>query len=141
MPDDAADLADPATPVDLERLAAHDALADAMFAALEAGDLDGVEATWAPGFVTWTNISGESDRAATRKLLGWLTSKASGLHYDVVRRILLPDGFVQQHVLRTQAPDGTELAMPACVIATVVDGRIARIDEYLDPSQLAPLAG
>lgn len=138
MPDDAAD---PATPADPDLLAAHDALADAMFAAIEAGDLDAVAATWGDGFVAWTNTSGTADAAGTRRLLGWLTTKANGLRYDVVRRILLPDGFIQQHVLRTQAPDGTELAMPACVIATVVDGRIARIDEYLDPSQLAPLAG
>lgn len=124
-----------------ELLAAHDALADRMFAALEAADLDGVEATWATDFTSWTNVGGESDRAATRRLLAWLTGRARGLRYDVTRRILLPDGFVQQHVLRATAADGTEVAMPACLVVTVADGRIHRIEEYLDPNHVAPLSG
>ena len=30
--------------------------------------------------------------------------------------------------------------MPACVIATVTDGKVVRVDEYLDPSALAALS-
>jgi ketosteroid isomerase-like protein len=138
MPDPVADAAEAPDP---DRLAAHDALADTMFAAIEAGDLDAVAATWGDGFVSWTNVAGPADAATTRGLLAWLTTEATGLRYEVVRRILLPDGFVQQHVLHAQAPDGTVLAVPACVIATVVDGRAARVDEYLDPSALGSLVG
>ncbi|MEZ5144071.1 MAG: nuclear transport factor 2 family protein [Acidimicrobiales bacterium] len=133
-------MTDAAAPADPAVLAAHDALADRMFAAIEAGDLDAVEATWGAEFATWTNFGGEADRAGTRALLGWLTRRAQGLRYEVTRRILLPDGFVQQHVLHATAADGSEVAMPACVLATGTDGRITRIDEYLDPSQIAALA-
>ena len=38
------------------------------------------------------------------------------------------------------APDGRPVAAPACVVAEVRDGRIARIEEYLDSSQAAALA-
>lgn len=135
------DVPEPAAGADPALLAAHDALADRMVAAIEAGDLDAVEATWAPDIVTWTNMGGEADRVATRRLLGWLTSRAHGLRYEVTRRILLPDGFVQQHVLHATAADGTAVAMPACLVVTITDGAISRIDEYLNPSQVAPLAG
>jgi ketosteroid isomerase-like protein len=43
-------------------------------------------------------------------------------------------------VLRGTAPDGTAVAMPACVVAAVADGKVVRIDEYLDPGALAALS-
>jgi ketosteroid isomerase-like protein len=46
---------------------------------------------------------------------------------------------VQRHVLRGTAPDGTELAMAACIWVAVEDGRVVRMDEYLDPAGVAAL--
>jgi ketosteroid isomerase-like protein len=33
------------------------------------------------------------------------------------------------------------VAIPACIVAEVADGKITRIDEYLDSAQAAALAG
>jgi hypothetical protein len=38
------------------------------------------------------------------------------------------------------APDGTDIAMPACIVATVSDGLVTRMNEYLDPAGVAALA-
>jgi ketosteroid isomerase-like protein len=116
-------------------------VADAMFAAIESTDLDALRALYSDDFVAWTNVAGESDVDATMKVLGWLTSRLSDIRYDVARRQSLPDGFLQEHVLRGTAPDGTAIAMAACVIATVTDdGRVSRIHEYLDPGGVAALS-
>jgi ketosteroid isomerase-like protein len=48
------------------------------------------------------------------------------------------DGFVIRYVL-TGTADGTPLRVPACIVATVREGRIARLEEYLDSAQSAPL--
>jgi hypothetical protein len=89
----------------------------------------------------WANVdSREQDMARSMRVLEWLCSKLSNRRYDVTRRDLIPGGFLQEHVLRGTAPDGTAIAMPACIVATVAGGRITRIHEYLDPAGVAALA-
>jgi len=62
-------------------------------------------------------------------------------HYGDIRRSETADGFVQQHVLRLTRQDGTRVELPGCIIATCADGKITRIDEYLDSAQVARLVG
>jgi uncharacterized protein len=59
--------------------------------------------------------------------------------YDIVRRERLSDGFLQQHVLRGTTRSGATLEMPACLVVRVEQGRITRLDEYLDVAQAAVL--
>ncbi len=116
-------------------------LADRMFRAIEQADLDALRSIYADDFVAWSNFDdGTKDVDATLSVLGWLCHKLGDRRYDVRRRVLIDGGFLQQHVLRGTAPDGSAVAMPACVIATVTDGRVVRVDEYLDPSALAALS-
>jgi ketosteroid isomerase-like protein len=116
-------------------------LADRMFRAIEAGDLDTLRAIYAADFVAWSNFDdGTKDVDGTLAVLGWLCHKLGDRRYDVSRREVIDGGFLQQHVLRGTAPDGSAVAMPACIVATVTDGQVVRIDEYLDPSALAALS-
>ena len=50
-----------------------------------------------------------------------------------------PSGYVQQHVLHATAPDGSKVESPACLVVEVREGRIRRLDEYLDSAAIAPL--
>ena len=116
------------------------ALADRMFRCIEDGDLDTLRTLYTDDMVIWANIDGrEQDVDSSMKILGWLCHKLRDRHYDVARRECIEGGFLQEHVLRGTAPDGTTIAMPACIIATVRDGRIARIHEYLDPAGVSAL--
>ena len=116
------------------------ALADAMFSSIERGDLATLRTLYADDILTWGNFDQKSsDIETSMKTLGWLCRKLPDLHYEVTRREVLADGFLQEHVLCGTAPDGTAIAMPACLVATVTDGRISHINEYLDPAALAPL--
>ena len=60
--------------------------------------------------------------------------RATGLEYTQIRRFLAPEGFVQQHVLVGDAKFG-KLEMPAMIRFWVHDGRITRLEEYLDTRQ------
>jgi ketosteroid isomerase-like protein len=115
-------------------------LADRFFAAIPKGDLETVRAIYAPDARVWHNNDGQTqDVEQNLAVLGWVTKNISGLRYEDVRRQVTPSGFVQQHVLRGIAPNGTPLEIPACILCTVVNGRITRLDEYLDSAQIAPL--
>jgi uncharacterized protein len=115
-------------------------LAERMFRAIEQGDLAALRDCYDPGIVVWANFDGkEQNLDQSMRLLGWLCTKLGDRQYDVQRREIIAGGFLQEHTLRGVAPDGTTIAMPACIIATVAGGRITRIHEYLDPAGVAAL--
>jgi ketosteroid isomerase-like protein len=117
-----------------------DDLADRFFAAIERGDVDAVASCYAPHAVVWHNYDQvEEPRERNLKVLGWVSSNVAGLRYDDVRRAALDDGFIQQHVLRGTAPNGSPLEVPAMLRVFVADGQIERIDEYLDTAQVTAL--
>lgn len=115
-------------------------LATRFFNALETGDAEGVRACYAPDAQIWHNFD-QRYQSVDENLanLPWLADRLSDKQYDVVRREVLLTGFLQQHVLRGTLNDGQAFAMPACVICTVVEGRITRLEEYLDTAQAALL--
>lgn len=117
-------------------------VADDLFGAIENGDVERVRSIYAPGAVIWHNFDGvEQNVDDNLRVLGWMTSTFKVRSYDDVRRKEWDDGFVQQHLLRLTKQDGTVVELPACIVATVADGKITRIDEYLDSAQAAKLAG
>jgi ketosteroid isomerase-like protein len=56
-----------------------------------------------------------------------------------IRRSATDDGFVQRHVLVVTNRAGRRVEVPACIVATVHDGRITRIDEYFDSAAVASM--
>ena len=117
-------------------------LADRFFAAIPKGDLDSVRAIYAPDAVIWHNNDQATQNVEQNlQVLAWVAKNIAGLRYEEIRRHVTPSGFVQQHVLRGTAPNGKPLELPACILCTVKNGRITRLDEYLDSAQLAVLRG
>jgi len=116
-------------------------VADDLFASIEKGDIDGVRALYAPNAVIWHNTDGvEQAPAQNLAVLQWVIDNLADRSYDEVRRTEFDGGFVQQHVLRFTR-DGVRLEVPACIVATVADGLITRIDEYLDSAHVARITG
>ena len=55
--------------------------------------------------------------------------------YEVLRRIEIEGGALQQHVLHgTVASTGKDFSMPACLVITIDGDAITHVDEYLDPA-------
>jgi ketosteroid isomerase-like protein len=109
------------------------ALADRFFAAIEAGDIAAVSDCYAEDAVIWHNDDKlETDKAANLKVLAGFIRFAPKRTYADRRVIVFETGFVQQHVLIAERADGKRLELPACLICQVAEGRITRLDEYLD---------
>jgi ketosteroid isomerase-like protein len=116
------------------------ALADRFFAALAAGDTDTVAEIYSPDVTVWHNFDQlDQSREQNLAVLGWITRRVAGRRYEEIRRVIAPDGFVQQHVLRGTAPDGSELNVPAVLRVYCADGHVTRIEEYLDSAQVTSL--
>lgn len=121
---------------DAEKLA----FAEKFLGAIESGDTATVRACYADDAAIWHNNDGVTQTVEQNMaVLGWFIAKLPGRHYRVVRRVALPDGFLQQHVLEATLPDGTRWEMPACVIVRIENGRITRLDEYLDSAHTKAL--
>ena len=115
-------------------------LAERFFAAIEAGDIAAVRDIYAPDAEIWHNTDGlvqsPDDNART---LGWIAANLRDVSYTKVKRSATDDGFVQQHVLVATNRAGVRIEVPACIVTTVRDGRITRLDEYLDSASVAAI--
>lgn len=116
-------------------------LADRFFAAIEAGDIAGVEACYAPDAVIWVNVA-EAEQSVPENLrvLGWLSKNLGDRRYAIRLREILHDGFLQQHELTGMLASGDAFSMPACLVVKVENGQITRLDEYLDSARVAALS-
>jgi ketosteroid isomerase-like protein len=117
------------------------ALATRFFAAVTAGDIETVRACYAPDAVIWHNTDGATQTVDENLVvLGWIAKNVTNFRYEDVRLQSTSTGFVEQHLTCGTSPGGKPFAIPACIICTVVDGRVTRVDEYLDSAQTAAIA-
>jgi len=118
----------------------HLEVADRLFGAITRGDVNGLRDVYAPSCVIWhNNDNAEQNVDQNLRVLAWVVKNVSELRYEEIRRHETPTGFVQQHVLRGKGPSGKPVAIDACIVCRVENGRITRLDEYLDSAQVTPL--
>lgn len=122
----------------MQDAASIDELADRLGAALAAGDADAFDALFSPNFSIWYNFSDASlDRAQALTFFADYFTRVS-VRFSDITRLATPTGWVQQHRVDADGPDGFEIRnMPACLVVTTADGKIAHIAEYLDSAQTA----
>jgi uncharacterized protein len=114
--------------------------AEKLFRAIENGDIDAIRNIYTPETKIWHNNDGIAQSVEQNlAVLKWVVSNIKNVKYTEVRRQPTLTGFVQQHVLRGRFKD-KDIALPACIVATVEDGHITRLDEYLDSGQTAVFA-
>lgn len=86
----------------------------------------------------------DNDKARALRVIDWFLSATTERRYEILDRRVFSDesasGFVQQHTLHATGRAGQVIAMRVCIVIKLDrDGVINRIDEYFDPSELAPL--
>jgi len=101
--------------------------------AVERHDFETVEALYAPDAVLWFNTTRrEIPVEESLEIL----RQGAGLHrrrtYDDRIIQTFDGGFVVQYSVNVVLHDGRRASLWACVVALCRDGRIARLDEYLD---------
>ncbi len=108
-------------------------VADRIFAAIEAGDAAVVAAIYADDIAVWHSNDGvEQTKEQNLRVLDWLVRNTTSREYRSIRRYEIDDGFVQQHDLHLELPDGRSADLPACIVVKVSGDQITRIDEYID---------
>ena len=116
--------------------------ADRLFGAIMKADVEALRQVYATDAVIWhNNDNTEQNVDQNLRVLAWVVKNIKELRYEDIRRQETPTGFVQQHVLRGTGPSGKPVAISACIVCRVENGRITRLDEYLDSAQVAPLFG
>lgn len=112
------------------------AIADQFFEAIKNGDVAVLEGLYSPDVSVWHNYDElNQNRDESMRTLAWLNKKAGPLRYVDIRRVLLDDGFIQQHVVELGGiAEG--LRMPAMLRVYCDEHLIHRIEEYVDPGPL-----
>jgi ketosteroid isomerase-like protein len=113
-------------------------LATRLFDSIEIGDAEGVADCYGPDLVVWHNFDGlEQSREDNLKTLAGLIARISDRRYTDRRLNVFDGGFVQQHVLTGVRKDGVRVSLPGVLVGAVQNGKITRLDEYLDSAQVA----
>jgi ketosteroid isomerase-like protein len=114
------------------------ALAKRFIDAVEAGDTETIEAIYAADATIWHNNDRLAQtRAENLKTLRSFIRFAPKRRYTERKVTPFPGGFVHQHVLVAETDKGKVLELACCLVCTVADGKITRLDEYLDSAPLA----
>lgn len=108
-----------------------------LFAAIESKNVAAVADIYADDIEVWHNFSNRcQDKATNLQTLSGLCASVERIDYEVKERLELQDGRVlQRHILHAVPADGEAVSIPACILIRAENGRIRRIDEYLDTGQ------
>jgi len=111
----------------------HRRLCHTLLDAIEQADLATVEQCYAPDMTMWANISG---KPSTRDENLAALAAGHGLHrrrtYDDRIVNTFDDGFVAQYTTTVVTHGGARVALSACLVAEVRDGKITKLFDYLD---------
>ncbi len=111
-----------------------DQIAEQLFAAFVAHDLDRVQSMLTPDATMTQNGSG-STFARARPMLEGMTAVLGNHRYEDVRRVVGDHAVVEEHRVVSTTPSGQPVDMAACVVLRVNDdGLITSLDEYVDLS-------
>jgi ketosteroid isomerase-like protein len=111
-------------------------LAREFMAAVSAGDERRLREIYADDATIWHTFDCvDQDVSTNLRLLRWTQQHVKGVRYEELRWTVTTDGFVQQHVMRADDP---VMEVPCMARVWCRDGRITRLEEYLDRTQYQP---
>jgi ketosteroid isomerase-like protein len=116
-------------------------IAAALHVALETGQVESLAPLLANDAIVWHNsdrLSLTKDQALPR--IGGAARLAEAVHVDVINMQESRYGFVEQIVLRgTVRANGSPLELHNCLVVSLEEGLVTRIDEYVDPNVTAQI--
>jgi ketosteroid isomerase-like protein len=109
---------------------------DKFVEALSTGDAASLDALFTDDAVIWHNYDQVSQpvAAALAALAGLAALQP---RYEIAGRDVVDGACIQRHVVHVTLPGGESAAIPAIQRISLADGRIRRIDEYMDSAQMA----
>ena len=115
-------------------------IAKQLFAALAAQDEAAVRRLCAPDMRVRQNNGRPMSLDSLLKFNRKVGAAVTGFRYEDAARSATETGFVEEHAVRGTLPDGTALDLAVCVVATVKDGRVTDVREYLNSAASIGLA-
>jgi len=95
---------------------------------------------FAPDATSWHNTDAvDHPQASRRGISERIRSVVPDFRFTDAVLHAWDGGFCVQYIVRGTLPDGSELASPTCMVGTVRDGRISRMQEYVDSAQIQGL--
>jgi len=110
-------------------------IVDIFMDALERGDAEAAGDCLSPSALVWHSFDCQTNDRAT-SIEGWrqfFATTRNRRFVDVIRHEI-PGGIVQQHLMVLRA-DGGFVGMVAALIIKIEDGKITRVDEYIEPTR------
>jgi ketosteroid isomerase-like protein len=114
-------------------------LAIKFFEASSKGENDALKALCDPQLEVRQNGGPKLGIDALLGLSNSVLRVAPDFRYENAVRVSTDDGWVEEHDACGTVPDGTTFRIAACVVASVKDGRITSLHEYLDSAAARPL--
>lgn len=116
----------------------HDVLVtvDKFVEALSTGDAACLDSLFTDDAVIWHNYD-KSSQPARQALAALAPLAALQPRYEIAGRDVVDGACIQRHVVHLTLPGGEPASIPAIQRIAMVDGRIRRIDEYMDSTQMA----
>jgi ketosteroid isomerase-like protein len=110
-------------------------IVDRFFGALFTGDQATCQALFHDDGVVWHNYD-QVEQPKNDALAALAGVAALNPQFELVGRDVIADGLVQRHVIHIALPQGGKVSIFAVQRIAISDGRISRIDEYMDSAQL-----
>lgn len=118
------------------------ALAERLCTAIETADVDTLKKLYAPNAEIWMNTTNRAMPARdVTAFLPHLAKKVANRRYVDRQVRAFDDGFVQRHRLIGTRNDGATVSVLACIVCTVENGLVTRVEEYCDSAQLKSFLG
>jgi ketosteroid isomerase-like protein len=116
------------------------ALAARLLDAISAFDIDRIRQVYTPDATIWNNHTpGTVGIDELIVMLTHLHGAVQQMTFEPVRTQVTSSGFIDQHVTHFVTNKGVSATLPSCMIVGVRDGRIATVEEYANPADMAPL--
>lgn len=113
------------------------AIAKRLFDAIETADIESLRALYAPNAQIWMNTTNRAMSASdVTSFLPYLAKRVANRKYADRQVNVFDGGFVQRHRMTGVRRDGAMVSVLVCVVCTVVDGKVTRLEEYCDAAQL-----
>lgn len=110
---------------------------DRFIAGLESGAISDVLGCYATDARVWHNfdqieMSPEQNASSIEQFIKLLPER----QYTNIKRFAIEGGVVQQHVITGTTGTGKRIEWPGCIVFSIQNDRISRLEEYVDIQSL-----
>jgi ketosteroid isomerase-like protein len=117
----------------------HTLIARALFNAFENNDQAAAKALLADTFWGSQNGGPPMDRKVLLGFVAAVKGTVPDFRYEDIVCEATKHGFVEEHTVRGTLPGGDQINLRLCVVASIEDGKVATLREYLDSAGAAGL--